>query len=136
VAAVWRGATSFAGDFVRLAEIPPGLRPYREDGPPVWLGGATPAALRRAGRMYDGWLPYPPVPADYESGLAQIRQAIATGTGDEVAAALARYVAAGARHLVCRIGATGLASITDQLEQLAGLAGRIRAWSGSAGLPR
>jgi alkanesulfonate monooxygenase SsuD/methylene tetrahydromethanopterin reductase-like flavin-dependent oxidoreductase (luciferase family) len=184
---VWSGATSFEGEFIRLAEIPPGLRPYRDGGPPVWLGGATPAALRRAGRMYDGWLPYPPDPADYESGLAQVRaaaagadrevtavtpalfvsvliaassqagrraladyalatygmplaelekiQAIATGSADEVAAVLERYIASGARHIVCRIGALDLASIADQLEQLAGLARRIRAWSGSAVLP-
>ncbi|MFE7404343.1 hypothetical protein ACFU9V_49445, partial [Streptomyces sp. NPDC057557] len=29
-------------------------------GPPIRLGGATPAALARTGRLYDGWLPYPP----------------------------------------------------------------------------
>lgn len=34
-----------------------------------------PAALARTGRLYDGWLPYPPGPADYESGLLDIRKA-------------------------------------------------------------
>ncbi|MGD0609592.1 MAG: LLM class flavin-dependent oxidoreductase [Streptosporangiaceae bacterium] len=46
-------------------------------GPPIWLSGATPAALARTGQLYDGWLPYPPDPADYESGLLDIRNAAA-----------------------------------------------------------
>src|ERR1035441_1645256 len=57
--------------------IPPATRPFRVGGPPIWLGGATPAALARTGRLYDGWLPYPPDPADYESGLLDIRNAAA-----------------------------------------------------------
>jgi alkanesulfonate monooxygenase SsuD/methylene tetrahydromethanopterin reductase-like flavin-dependent oxidoreductase (luciferase family) len=75
--AVWAGATSFQGEILRFAEIPPVTRPFRAGGPPVWLGGATPAALARTGRMYDGWLPYPPDAADYASGLRQVRQAAA-----------------------------------------------------------
>ena len=39
----------------------------------MWLAAYTPGALERVGRLYDGWLPYPPDPADYASGLAQIR---------------------------------------------------------------
>jgi alkanesulfonate monooxygenase SsuD/methylene tetrahydromethanopterin reductase-like flavin-dependent oxidoreductase (luciferase family) len=183
---LWGGATSFRGEFFRFDQIPPATRPYRDGGPPIWLGGATPAALRRTGRIYDGWLPYPPDPADYEDGLGQIRvaaadagrdpasvspalfisaliagsldagraalasytlatygvplaeleqiQALATGTADDVTAALERYVAAGARHIVCRIGALGLTSIGEQLEQLAEVAKRVRAWSGSTAL--
>jgi alkanesulfonate monooxygenase SsuD/methylene tetrahydromethanopterin reductase-like flavin-dependent oxidoreductase (luciferase family) len=187
--ALWRqlwtaeGPSSFRGEFLRFEQIPQATRPYRDGGPPIWLGGATPAALRRTGRMYDGWLPYPPDPADYETGLGQIRvaaadagrdpasvspalfisaliagsldagraaladytlatygmplagieqiQALVAGTADDVAAALERYVAAGARHIVCRIGALDLASIGRQLEQLAEIAKRIRAWPGS-----
>ncbi|GIE28435.1 N5,N10-methylene tetrahydromethanopterin reductase [Actinoplanes italicus] len=71
--ALWRavrtGATSFDGEFFRHDDLPPATRPFREGGPPIWLGGATPAALVRAGRRYDGWLPYPPDPADYASRL-------------------------------------------------------------------
>src|SRR5436305_876550 len=42
-------------------------------GPPVWPAAYTPGAPSRIGRLYDGWLPYPPDPADYVSGLARIR---------------------------------------------------------------
>jgi alkanesulfonate monooxygenase SsuD/methylene tetrahydromethanopterin reductase-like flavin-dependent oxidoreductase (luciferase family) len=76
--ALWRrlwtgeGPVSFHGKVLHFDGIAPATRAFRPQGPPVWLGGATPAALARAGRMYDGWLPYPPDPADYGTGLAAI----------------------------------------------------------------
>ncbi|OLZ63044.1 monooxygenase [Streptomyces sp. IMTB 2501] len=73
--AVWSGADSFHGEILRFDGIPPAIRPYRPGGPPVWLGGATPAAQDRTGRLYDGWLPYPPDPAEYASGLRNVRAA-------------------------------------------------------------
>ncbi|MEU6355706.1 LLM class flavin-dependent oxidoreductase [Streptomyces sp. NPDC047072] len=73
--ALWGGAESFHGEILRFDGVPPMTKPYRAGGPPVWLGGATPAALARTGRMYDGWLPYPPEPADYASGLRGVRAA-------------------------------------------------------------
>ncbi|MFD4557815.1 LLM class flavin-dependent oxidoreductase [Streptomyces sp. NPDC058469] len=78
--ALWRGADSFRGEFHHFTDIPPSLRPSRPGGPPIWLGGATPTALTRTGRLYDGWLPYPPDPADYTTGLHDIHQA-ATAAG-------------------------------------------------------
>ncbi len=67
--------TAFHGKVLRLDDIPAGLAPYRPGGPPIWLGGFTPRALERTGRLYDGWLPYPPDPADYAPGLAAVRAA-------------------------------------------------------------
>ncbi|PWI12888.1 LLM class flavin-dependent oxidoreductase [Streptomyces sp. Act143] len=78
--ALWDGADAFHGEILRFTDIPPTTRPFRAGGPPVWLGGATPAALARTGRLYDGWLPYPPEPAAYASGLLDIHKA-AAGAG-------------------------------------------------------
>lgn len=75
--ALWNGADSFHGEFHHVTDLPPALRPSRPTGPPIWLGGATPTALTRTGRLYDGWLPYPPDPADYTTGLHDIHQAAA-----------------------------------------------------------
>jgi alkanesulfonate monooxygenase SsuD/methylene tetrahydromethanopterin reductase-like flavin-dependent oxidoreductase (luciferase family) len=75
--ALWAGAGSFHGECFRYDDIPPATRPFRTGGPPIWLGGATPAALARTGRLYDGWLPYPPRPADYAAGLVQVHKAAA-----------------------------------------------------------
>jgi probable F420-dependent oxidoreductase len=38
-------------------------RPVQPGGPPIWIGGSSPAAIRRAGELGDGWLPQGP-PAD------------------------------------------------------------------------
>ena len=40
---------------VKKAELAP--EPYTVGGPPLWGGGGTPSALRRAGRYFDGWFP-------------------------------------------------------------------------------
>ena len=60
---------------MQAAQTLASIDPYRPGGPPLRLGGATPAALARTGRRYDGWLPYPPDPADYRTGLAAVRRA-------------------------------------------------------------
>lgn len=182
--ALWRhlwtaeGPTSFHGEFLRFDEIPPMTAPYRTGGPPIWLGGASPAALARTGRRYDGWLPYPPTPEDYRTGLSRVRQAsadagrapeavtpacyvvvlvagsvaagrralegfaragyglpleeleriqaVVTGPAEHVAARLRGYLDAGARHVVCRIGASDLTSQREQLELIAELVPSLR----------
>ncbi|HCG02659.1 MAG TPA: hypothetical protein DEV93_19215 [Chloroflexi bacterium] len=57
----------------------PGLellpRPFRADGPPIWVGGTGPRMLRLAGEKFDGWLPLSPTPADYASGLRAVHEA-------------------------------------------------------------
>ncbi|HEY0813979.1 MAG TPA: LLM class flavin-dependent oxidoreductase [Pseudonocardia sp.] len=57
--------------------LPPALPPCRAGGPPVWLGGASDTALARAGRSYDGWLPYTTSAEGYGRGLAAVRAAAA-----------------------------------------------------------
>ncbi|MFI6625905.1 LLM class flavin-dependent oxidoreductase [Streptomyces sp. NPDC050528] len=78
--ALWQGADSFHGEFHDVPDLPPALRPHRPAGPPIWLAGTTPTARTRTGRLYDGWLPYPPDPADYATGLHDIHRA-ATDAG-------------------------------------------------------
>ncbi|MFJ9780963.1 LLM class flavin-dependent oxidoreductase [Amycolatopsis sp. NPDC101161] len=71
--AAWSGSDSFHGSVLHYDSLPSFPAPTRVGEPPVWLAAYTPGALSRIGRLYDGWLPYPPDPADYVSGLAQIR---------------------------------------------------------------
>jgi alkanesulfonate monooxygenase SsuD/methylene tetrahydromethanopterin reductase-like flavin-dependent oxidoreductase (luciferase family) len=160
---LWRylwGGPTFAG----APDVPGRLLPAQKGGPPIWLGGASPSALARAGKLYDGWLPYPPDPAGYREGWDEIRakaeramtpalfatvlvaddpvagrralgeyaerayrmpldvvetiQLLIAGSPAHIAATLDRYVAAGARHLVLRIGALGMPAQRAQLELL------------------
>ncbi len=84
--ALWRQlwnakeSSSFHGSMLQLDDIPAGITPFNASGPPVWLAADTPGARARAGRLYDGWLPYPPTPQGYSSGLAEVRAA-ARGAG-------------------------------------------------------
>lgn len=68
-------AKAYRGEVLEYDELPEIPLPHRPGGPPVWLAGATPAALRRTARHYDGWLPYPPDVADYARGLDTVSRA-------------------------------------------------------------
>jgi alkanesulfonate monooxygenase SsuD/methylene tetrahydromethanopterin reductase-like flavin-dependent oxidoreductase (luciferase family) len=49
-------------------------KPFREGGPPFWIGStfSREAALVRAGRVFDGWMPTAPNAAAFASGWAQV----------------------------------------------------------------
>lgn len=72
--------SSFHGAVLHLDDIPAGITPFNASGPPVWLAADTAGARARAGRLYDGWLPYPPTPQGYRSGLLEVCAA-AQGAG-------------------------------------------------------
>ena len=65
---------SFEGRFTRFAGVSIEPRPARPGGPPLWVGGRSPAALRRAGRLGDGWLPVWISPERYAAGWSEIRR--------------------------------------------------------------
>lgn len=61
-------------------------------------------------------------------------QAVVTGSAEQVGERLARFAAAGARHVVVRLGALDLSSQRDQLERVAELIPALKA-SASAAAP-
>lgn len=160
---LWTGGTSFHGKELHYDTLPVVPAPHRVGGPPVWLAGFTPKALERTGRSYDGWLPYPPEPADFASGLATVQantpahkpvtpalfatvfvgengrgaleeycqvyygfplefvekiQVFLTGSREEVAAGLRRYVDAGARHVLVRPATVVPEVFAEQVSQV------------------
>jgi probable F420-dependent oxidoreductase len=60
----------------QVLDPPPVQRPR----PPLWIGGRREAAIRRAGRHGDGWLPYLITPEQVHTGLASAR-AVAVDAG-------------------------------------------------------
>ncbi|TYK45243.1 TIGR03619 family F420-dependent LLM class oxidoreductase [Actinomadura decatromicini] len=55
--ALWSGGPAeFHGEFYDVPPVVMEPRPVRSPGPPVLLGGGAEAALRRAGRLADGWV--------------------------------------------------------------------------------
>ncbi|MGW1767953.1 TIGR03619 family F420-dependent LLM class oxidoreductase [Streptomyces sp. NPDC002073] len=57
-----------------------GLRPVRPSGPPVLLGGFSPAAMARIGRRADGWAGVV-MPPEAQAGLWDIARWAADGAG-------------------------------------------------------
>ena len=56
----WRGGeVDFSGDHFRLTRQVPSLQPKQPDGPPIWIAGEVDAAVRRAARLGDAWIPLP-----------------------------------------------------------------------------
>jgi probable F420-dependent oxidoreductase len=52
-----RSPASFQGKFYSFADIRCEPLPLQKPHPPIWVGGHSPAALRRAARYGDGWHP-------------------------------------------------------------------------------
>ena len=58
--ALWsRDGVSFAGKHFTLDNVTMEPKPHRPGGPPIWIGGSGPTALRDAAR-YDAWFPTGP----------------------------------------------------------------------------
>jgi len=49
-------------------------KPVQAGGPAVWVGGRSPAAMRRAGRLGDGWVSTMTSPDRFRENLAAIEQ--------------------------------------------------------------
>ena len=58
-----RSPASFTGEFFRFADVRCLPAPVQKPHPPIWIGGHSPAALRRAARHGDGWHPVGANPA-------------------------------------------------------------------------
>lgn len=74
--ALWAGgAVDFGGRFTRVPGLALSPGPVQPGGPPIWLGGRRPAAIRRAGRFADVWMPYMYSPEQLAKSLVEVRAA-------------------------------------------------------------
>jgi probable F420-dependent oxidoreductase len=60
--------THFSFDGVALNPMP-----VRPGGPPIWVGGRSKAALRRAGTLTDGWMAYMVSPDRFAGSMTAVR---------------------------------------------------------------
>lgn len=73
---LWTGEpVSHAGKFFNFEGVKMQPPPRQPGGPPVWCGGRADPALRRIGRMTDGWMSYVVTPDMYRQGLEKIATA-------------------------------------------------------------
>jgi len=69
-----RDNVQFEGRFTKLDGVTLAPKPVQPGGPPVWVAGRSDAAMRRAGRLGDGYLPYLFSPERFRDGLAKARE--------------------------------------------------------------
>jgi probable F420-dependent oxidoreductase len=106
---------AFHGEFYHLPEAGFEPKPVQRPRPPLLIGGATPAALRRAARSGDGWIGGHQAPQQVAETVAELRRlrarngsdarpfeiTVLTGWGQQYDADLAAaYAAAGVDRLL------------------------------------
>jgi probable F420-dependent oxidoreductase len=75
-----KSPASYAGEFYRFEGLQCLPQPLQKPHPPIWIGGHSPAALRRVARLGDGWHPVganpavPLRPAELRASLDELRR--------------------------------------------------------------
>ena len=67
-------APSFEGKYCRFSDISFLPKPVQKPHPPIWIGGESPPAVRRAARLGDAWFPIgsnPQFPVGTKAQLAE-----------------------------------------------------------------
>ena len=64
---------TFEGKFYSVQDVTIMPRPWQKNGLPIWIGGRSQAAMRRTGRLGDGWLVSSVSPAEVKAGIKTIR---------------------------------------------------------------
>ena len=83
---LWSGAAvSYPGRHFQLEDVTLNPPPTQQPGPPVWVAGRRDAAMQRAVRYGDGWLPYFYNPERYRESVAKITD-LAAADGRDLAA--------------------------------------------------
>ena len=135
IAAAWTEEVArFEGETLAFRDVIVAPRVAQRPRPPIWVGGNSRAALRRAARLADGWVPWQLEPEACAAAVADARRlraeaggpeafevvaplAVAAGAAtDELVAAASRWRAAGATALHVGIAARGLAELLARLE--------------------
>jgi len=120
-----------------------GLSPLPVQRPiPVWIGAASAAGYRRAGRLADGWFPMMAPGPQLDEALAEIERGATaagrdpasigmearvkwTGDDDAVAGQIAAWSEVGATHLSVDTMGAGLTHVDQHLDVLARLASAL-----------
>ena len=68
---------SFSGEYFQFSNVHFSPKVVQKPHPPVWVGGESPRAVRRAAELGDGWFPIDSNPRFLLSNSSQMAEAIA-----------------------------------------------------------
>lgn len=72
---IWRDQpASFEGRYFRFPPVGANPKPVQPGGIPIYIGGESRPAIRRAARLGDGWQPFKLSPEELEPRLAYLRE--------------------------------------------------------------
>ena len=72
---LWTGEpVTHHGEFFSFSDYTLGARPMQRPHPPIWLGGSTPAVVRRVARWGDGFYPAHKTPSQCAELYRRVRQ--------------------------------------------------------------
>jgi probable F420-dependent oxidoreductase len=90
--ALWTGKPVDWDGRWKMEDAVLGPTPHRPGGPPIWIGGSVAAARERTGRLFDGWFPNAPSPAEYAAQFAEVTAAAKSAGRDPAAVTGAMYL--------------------------------------------
>ena len=64
---------SYDGRYTKLDDFSLKPLPIQKPRPPIWVSGRTDAAMRRAAKYADGWLPYMYTPEQFAESITRIK---------------------------------------------------------------
>jgi len=134
IVAAWEGEVArFEGERVAFRDVVVAPRVAQRPRPPIWVGGNSPAAVRRAAGLADGWIPWELDPEALTAGVAHAREVRARAgrsspfavvaplaapvdaTAGAVLDAVERWRRAGATAFHVGVGAGSFAEFLDRL---------------------
>ncbi len=134
IAAAWESdVASFQGETVSFRDVMVHPRPTQKPRPPFWVGGNSAAALRRAAKLCEGWIPWALPTEEFAALVAQAkRQRAEAGrtdamemvapieipigvTADAMLATMRTWCAAGATSFHVGVPAESFAEYIDRL---------------------
>ena len=123
---------TFAGKYFQVSDCAITPKPVQKPHVPVWVGGDSPVALRRAARLGDGWHSAGTSLADLPKKLRVLDEALATAgreRRDFVVSAfptdrftievVRQFAAHGVNHLMVPVFSFDAAKVRQRLEQIA-----------------